>query len=185
MIKIFRVGNQKSSRAIEINFQINDYMIDKYSQLTVKCCKDIILYDDFTYEGILVLNKLLIKAINSELQIKDQLCEKGIGYTWNIICNSLANDKKSDDDRISIYHVWSTTSNIGKDTWLYNIGDKIYMEISDTYKWHFSDPESYPNYITFQEFIVNYKPINIIQLEREDVNKMVKFCQEILSKLNT
>ncbi len=183
MIELIRIGNEKDSRAIEISFQINDDFIGKFSQLTVKYCKEIIIYDDFTYEGILVLYNLLIRAINSELQINNQLCEKGIGYIWNKICNSLANDKIS-DDIISIYHLWSTTSNIGKDTWLYNIGDKIYMEISDTYKWHFSIPESYADYITFEEFIVNYKPINIIQLERKDANKLIRFCQEILTKLN-
>lgn len=60
------------------------------------------------------------------------------------------------------YLLFQTPGNFdpGLNTWLYNNEKgEIILEITPSYRWHFQDPKSGEAYITYEEFIRNYKPV--------------------------
>ena len=59
-------------------------------------------------------------------------------------------------------------------TWLYNKNNDIYLEITPCYKWHHIKPKKNENYITYNQFIKNYQPIAVIQLDRKIAQKWLK-----------
>ena len=52
------------------------------------------------------------------------------------------------------------------DTWLYNQNNKIYLEITPGYMWHFSDQINKEDFIPYDEWIKNYKPLVIIEIDK-------------------
>ena len=85
------------------------------------------------------------------------------------------------EDIFSQYWVWSSPDNI--QTWLYSLNNKIYLEISQTYPWLFSEPEEGELFISFDEYITDYKPIVLIELQEPLIQLWINQCQDILQKM--
>lgn len=111
--------------------------------------------NDFINEAVKQLYNLLTRAMNNELQLNKEFVDKGVGYYHNIYLHELFTT-----DHTDIYNpaekiiVWSTPTEVGIETYIYNIDGEIYLEISPFYKWDSDYPDDENEYQTFEE----YKP---------------------------
>jgi len=120
--------------------------MESFDYVTVKYLKEQIEYtlydDDFATEAIQTFKNSLEQALNFKMQIQSEYINKGIGYYYNIYTNKLRTTcDRSLVDPAKNFIVWSTPSYIGIETFIYNVRDKIYIEISPLYKWHDGYPE--------------------------------------------
>lgn len=173
------------SQAIQIYLPCEREKINSFVNVSIKYKKDNIDYDlfinDFISEAIKSLNSLLNKALNSELQIKSEYVERGIGYYHNIYSHELwTTDKLDIDDPAENFLIWSTPSHVGIETYIYNIQDEIYIEISPIYKWNSDYPDDEREYETFEDFISQHQIIGIININREVALQWQKKCFEVL-----
>ncbi len=75
-------------------------------------------------------------------------------------------------------YLWSSASSI--QTWLYTRANKIYLEVSCTYPWSFVDPEPFENYFSFDEYVANYKPIAVHEINKETADQWIKQADALL-----
>lgn len=54
----------------------------------------------------------------------------------------------------------------------------IFLDIASLYPWHFSDPEPDEKYITYEEFIKNYKPLARIEISKETITYLYETFKE-------
>ncbi len=139
---------------------------------------EILLFNDILIEGIKTLQTLLNKAIEYKLVTFDLDERKGMGFLWNEYCNRLNFENQDVDDFTSPFHLWSTDSTIGIDSWIYNIDERIYLEVSPTYRWHFDEPTG-ADCITYEEFIAEYAPINVLEINNRTAQEWIKICEDI------
>ena len=133
-----------------------------------------------------ILNTLLKQAISNELQL-DASITNDIGYMWNedlIKTSQLADQGKHEliEDWVGQgYLLWSPR---GFSTWLYNKNNKIIFEITPTYLWHHRDPKEGEDFITYEEFIKNYKPYFILELNKDTAQQWLNKTEELLTIIN-
>ncbi len=117
-----------------------------------------------------------LKSIIDDNNLKlPKNCETGtVGYELN---NMLM---YHNNDFFSQFWTWSSISSKA-DTLIYQADNKIYIEIVPSYPWLFSEPElDNPEYITFEEFMKNYKPYVVETISRETAKEWLQQCEEIL-----
>ena len=159
--------------------------IKPFDIVSIEYIKEQIEYDlyvdDFATEAITSLKNQLKKALNFELHIQNEYINKGIGYYYNIYVNKLwTTDAQSLVDPSQNFSLWSTPTHIGIETFMYNIDDKIYIEISPIYKWNCDYPENESEYETFDNFLNNYKPIDIVSIDRSVAERWLDFCCDMI-----
>ncbi|MGF7142441.1 hypothetical protein HNQ56_000859 [Anaerotaenia torta] len=160
------------------------YFFDEIEVIAHINQNNFILFKDFLCEGITAFRNMLLKAVDFELQIDPASIPHGLGYRWNIICYNIANIINADEeDTTSPYSLWHTTSEFLKSTWVYNIGKKIFIEISPDYKWIFLEPTPDDNYIEFNEFLNNYQVLEVIEVDSATVRQWVEECANIIEGL--
>ena len=115
----------------------------------------------------------LQKALNNELGLHPSI-KQNLGFMENQYCHQIPH-VSSDFVKIlsrtgeslywvgSDYHVWSayTTTKPMVATWLYNDEQgNIIFEVTPLYRWSFfpDEPED-PDFVTYEEFMQNYKPL--------------------------
>lgn len=91
---------------------------------------------------------------------------------------SIDTEKEDSEFDFGPFRLWSSPSGI--QTWLYTRDNKIYLEISSTYPWLFSDPEPLDNYYSLDEYIKNYKPMAVHEISRETAQEWLEQCNSIL-----
>ncbi|RRJ65500.1 hypothetical protein EHV15_23210 [Paenibacillus oralis] len=90
---------------------------------------------DFINEAVKQLYNLLARTMNNELQLNKDFVDQGVGYFHNIYAHELwTNDNLDIDDPAEEFLVWSTPTEVGIESYIYNIDDEIYLEISPIYK---------------------------------------------------
>lgn len=155
-VKVHYIKNGKAADLISDNVQ---YIVDSFSNS-------------------------LEMAHNNELSLDQSLIVGKVGYFFSekkYIDTREYNESEKKKDIFSQYWIWSSSNNI--QTWIYNVNHKIYLEISMTYPWLFSDPQEDELYISFDEYKNNYKPILIIELQKFLVKKWLQQCQDLLQKM--
>jgi hypothetical protein len=152
----------------------------------------ILLEKDFIAGSLRILINLLHKAINKELILHPSIIQD-IGYMYNRDLHGDAGleymPSKSESHFFwvgSKYSLWQTPRNIKPNltTWLYN--DKqgnIILEITENYFWHFKDPEETDNFITYQEFMNNYKPYFITRISKEKAAEFIMQAEALLKQI--
>ena len=136
--------------------------------------------------------KTLHKAINKNLQLNNSITEN-LGIMNNEYAHEIVYSNYIDESRFTMiptyntketywvglnYHLCSTynTSNPMVNTWLYNDEhNNIILEITPYYKWSFfpSDPKN-PEFITYEEFMKNYKPLVTRTIPHEITQKWLE-----------
>jgi len=96
---------------------------------------------------------------------------------------SISVHKENENFNDSHYWLWSSLSHI--QTWLYTKDDKIYLEVSPSYPWLFSDPEPSENYFDFEEYVKMYKPIALYEISREKLQLWLQQCTHVLETIKT
>lgn len=154
------------------------------------------LSNDWASDAITKLQILLKKALANKLQ-RNKKYITDLGYLWNEELHKTVDPKRKPSKKNTIwiglnYHLWATNT-IAQDvtdTWLYNNSNgDIILDITPNYKWHFGDldsePEDDPNFITYDEFIKNYRPYlsrivptEIAQQWLQQANELWNFLKE-------
>jgi hypothetical protein len=146
-----------------------------HNDKTIVLARDIVRYVVETFCNSLEM------VLKRELLLERSLVVGKVGYFFSkekYITADESDELEKKDDIFSQYWVWSSPDNI--QTWLYNVDSKIYLEISQTYSWLFSDPEEDELYVSFEEYVNDYKPIAIIELEESLIRTWIDQCHNIL-----
>jgi len=142
----------------------------------------LVLYENFIFEGIEVFICLLKKVINNKAGLPSSI-DQDLGYLWN-------QKMHADSDNKEKYELpgplWCSTGHEEGicESWLYNNdqGD-IILEITPSYRWHFFDPEEGENYITYEEFMQNYKPILFRTIPKEVAQQWLMQAEQLYAKI--
>lgn len=141
---------------------------------------------DFFNEAVKQLYNLLTKALNNELQLKRDFVEKGIGFYHNVYMHELwTTDTLDRSDPAEEFLLWSAHTEVSNETFIYNIEDKIYFEISPFYRWDSDYPDDETEYQTFEEYVHQYQMIDLIHIEQDKARQWQKILHELLQIAQT
>ncbi|MCX5922876.1 MAG: hypothetical protein NTX86_06145 [Candidatus Dependentiae bacterium] len=140
-----------------------------------------LLFDDSISFALEPFKVLLTEAIDNACKLHDSIKEN-IGFLWN----------QELSGRVSLplksgTNFWVGEHNLlwekrGLSTWLYNRDNDIVLEIAPVYKWHYIEPKkSDTDYITYDEWIKNYKPLKIIKIDKRVAEEWLKKTEELLA----
>ncbi|MCA1294988.1 hypothetical protein LBW89_18405 [Paenibacillus sp. alder61] len=137
--------------------------------------------NDFINEAVKQLYNLLTRAMNNELQLNKEFVDKGVGYYHNIYLHELfTTDNRDIYDPAEKIIVWSTPTEVGIETYIYNIDGEIYLEISPFYKWDSDYPDDEDEYQTFEEYINQHQMIDLIHIRRDVAVQWQKILHELI-----
>lgn len=186
IINIFKINDKKSLKILIPDFKnkFNYYykqtkklhMFDEVTvALTIKNKQYILKVDvlDFVTHKF---KNLLYKTLNNPIQLPDNIEIGNLGFYYN----AEYYNENYDNINFSNFWLWSG-QNI--QTWLYNKNNKIYLEISPSYPWLFSDEKEEKGYVTFDEFMKTYKPVALEEIDRAIAQEWLKQCDEILNSM--
>ncbi len=137
-----------------------------------------VLFDDYMYEGLLVLYNMLLNIKRGRLELDSKLVDKGLGYWWNKDENEGNNIRLF--DFYGEYWLWSTEY---VQTWLYRIKNQICIEISPSYPWHFSEPSELDEYFSFEKFLDNYTIIEKLFYDIDEIEKMISKLSKLMDNI--
>lgn len=160
----------KSFRYDEICILLNQDNENKY-----------ILYEDFFIAGLRDLDRVISNALLGKLVYKEN--EPNIGFAWN---EELAGkdlpvtiDAKGNKFWVGQKFILFDSPEL-LTTWLYEKNKKFWIEITPVYPWHHRDPKKDENFITYEEFMKDYKPIALFEVSHETLKEWLKRVQELL-----
>jgi len=128
------------------------------------------LYKDVLDDALFSLNGSLRKAVSNTLLLPKTIAVGTAGYVFNNMLNGVID--------IELEHLW-VWSMRGISTLIYTINNTIYLEIVPIYPWTFSEPGG-DNYISFDEFMKNYKPYVVEIIPHETALQWIKTSEEYL-----
>lgn len=125
-----------------------------------------LLFDDLASEGLTILIRMLRKAIEGQLVLKDELKVNGVGYWWN----EYTELDENSIDIASMYWLWSTRY---VQTWLYTEDDIVNIEVSPSYPWHFQEPEITEKFFEYGEFISSFEVIENFRFSHNEIHRII------------
>ena len=153
---------------------------------------NILLSEDVIRDAMENLNFLLKKSLNKELYLHKSITQD-IGFTYNQYSNDLRKDDLSlmnnfmynelGKDKIWVWdkhYLWAGNFV----TWIYNDNDgNIILEITPLYP-YFDDEKKNTFYISYDEWIKNYKPYLIRKIPMEIARQWLTQANEIIQRIN-
>lgn len=120
------------------------------------------------------------KLINSEM-ILDDNSAKILGVEWNQYFERVIKDTNVDQ-----YLCWSNSHKQIRpyfNSWMYNDQEgNVIFEITPFYPWHGETKKSNPDFISYKEFMKDYKPIIKTIIPKENLKQWIKQA-EMLDKM--
>ena len=154
----------------------------------------LVYYYDSLTEAINQLHDYLRKALNNELAYKVET--KSIGLLWNEYLHKkdeaykhrdklqkkglmvdIVDNSWSGEGRL----MWSTPQDY--DTWMYNDGDHIVIEVTPVYGSNLSNKRA-KGYYPYQEFVRNFKPIAVYALSHERAAEWLAQTEQLIKRMN-
>lgn len=130
---------------------------------------------DMLTQIVTVLHGTLKLLLANNLQIPKQVSPGSLGILLN---NKINRVTRAD---LSNFWMWSSENNNG--TLMYNSNDKIYMEIVPLYPWTFVDPNPGDSYISFDDFMKQYKYYAFEPISKETAIEWHNQCEKILTMI--
>jgi len=131
----------------------------------------------------------LQRSIKNKLQLLKSIKEN-LGFLWHQdlhICSIISQEEleNKEDWKGARYLIWGGGE---FDTWLYNQNNKIYLEITPRYPWHFSDPTKEVNFIpedfiSFDEWIKSYKPLALIEIDKTTAQQWLEQTKFLMKEI--
>lgn len=169
----------------QFNFKVDDVEnYNDFSNLKVNYHfknTEVELFDDFLIEGIRTFERVLQRCLNGKMILPQKYFERGIGYEWNIISNNIAEGDFSIENVNDPFLLWDANPNVGLATWMYNCKGQTYFEVSQEYKYNYSEPDE--NFVPFQVFLENYEIVDRIAIDKEMLLQWYKEVKKILDSL--
>ncbi len=100
-----------------------------------------------------------------------------LGFEWNQYFEGLIQDTHIDQ-----YHCWSNSHKKIRpyfSSWMYNDKDgNVIFEITPFYPWH-GEKKSSPGFITYKEFMKDYKPVLVTKIPKENLRIWVDQARKL------
>lgn len=167
----------------------------------INCCEDTsiafdylnnkyVLYNDVIIDALDSLKNLSEKILKNELIIHDSI-NLDIGFLQNEYDDFLWKknlSKKRKYDFFEIHGNWIGSNYMlfdGRDifTWLYQKNNLIYLEVTPYYKWHSRDPDKGEEFIPYEEWIKNYNPIAIVEIDKKTIQRWNEFSTKMINSM--
>ncbi len=159
------------------------FLFDEITIVFIEGEEEYLLCNDFIKESLDRL-KLFLKQALKNLKFLDSSLNQDIGYMWNEVLQDKLPYKVNEELWVGLcFSLWEG----GDDkkhfaTWLYNDPDgNIVMHITENYPWHFRKKGESENYISYNEFIRNYKPILIRIIPHQVARQWLAQCEYLLA----
>lgn len=168
---------------IEESFSCDD-MVIKFENSDI--C--LTLFSNFIFSGLDKFIFLLTKACGNDAYLHASI-QQDLGYMWSRLlhCEDESGLVYENDFWVGQRNLlWSPTGS-GKGictSWLYNDknGD-IILEVTPSYRWHFDDPQVGDDYISYQEFMQNYKPLLFRKIHKEVAKEWLAQAKKLYDKI--
>jgi len=150
--------------------------------------KFVIYSSDFIIEALRRFESKLTKATNNCLELHPSIIpgssSKDIGLLWNEDLHSKEYLPQEVNEKGKSYWVGKKyllfSCNKSRITsWVYNTEGKIFLELTPQYQWHFDEPEKGEKFITYENFVENYKPLIINEITKEAAQNLLMWIQEL------
>lgn len=126
---------------------------------------------------------LLGKALKTSAQLHISITDD-IGFLWNKELHGEEGLKYEGDFWVGMRnYLWGAPGKVQPNlaTWIYNdVNGNIIIEITENYFWHHKDPDQGENYITYEEFMQNYKPYFISIISHELASQWIEQAEVLL-----
>lgn len=185
--EIIFIINQQERIQLFLSGKMEDIL--RYDFLKAVYVKDdvceLVIYADYdSMEFVSVLNAALKQALIGECRLDESLREN-LGYLWRMYLNDSLKIPIGSKRPTWIgldYLLWQTGD---VDVWLYEKEGKTFFEMTPAYKWHFKKPKSKEKerYITFQQFIENYKSCAVVGLSSKVIREWIQQTDQLLALL--
>lgn len=145
------------------------------------------IYSGFDFGHFINVFCDALKAVLTGGCTLDESLQENLGYLWNVYLDTSTNAPEGHPLPTWIGMQYLIGGTLDVDVWIYEKEGKIFFEITPIYKWHYRDPEpEAEGYITFGEFIKNYKPYVIAELSIETVREWLRQVEylQALVKIN-
>ena len=138
--------------------------------------KKVIIYQDMLDDFILPFHILLLRALNNILSLPKEITVGNALLTLN--------DNLNERTSIEMNPYWlASTVKDKTDTLLYTVNNNIYLEVGIVYPWTFLEPKPGDRYVTYDEFIKNYKPLLVELIPHEIAKQWLTKSEEILKSV--
>ncbi|MBT3456320.1 hypothetical protein HN446_04605 [bacterium] len=148
-----------------IIFEEKDRKLRIYSNKFIGCA-----LDDFL--------RILISAENRRLGLHKSI-NQDIGYLYNQFGENRGEFATIEGSWIGLMYSVFDTENTK--TWIYNEKNKIVIEVTPAYEWYLLEPEDraeYPDFVEYDEFIKDYKPILKTYIDKSTANEWIKIIKK-------
>ncbi len=175
----FKINNQQYIKIkISCSDQIFFHRFDPVEIIFYdKKIKYILSQKDFLGPKIEPLCWFFTSAKDGKLELSESINDD-LGYLYNQkIYNESISSKENPDRRIHYFLMFNGNQ---YKTWFYTKKGSIFLQITPTYKWHFSDPKENEIFTPYEEFIKNYKSCLTIEIKKEVLSEWIKQSNEIM-----
>lgn len=128
-----------------------------------------------------IVKNIFDLAIQHKIPLHSSIKPYHFGHQWNIAhyysCNGGNN---SDDDIFYEGNHWLFSNNTLQ-TWIYNVDNKIIMEIAPSYPWSDVEPKEGEIIYSFEAFMQNYKPVAIHEISIKTAQKWIKQAEDYMN----
>ncbi|MBI2774575.1 hypothetical protein HYX58_01070 [Candidatus Dependentiae bacterium] len=145
--------------------------------------KQIILAEDPLRDGVESLYNQLIRAKQGLISLP-----KGINIgtlSYHINESTYLSEQVGGKRLINSmnFSVWSLPAGKAQ-TYMYTSQNKLYLEIGVFYRWHYIErTDADIDYIPYEDFIKNYKPILVDEVTNEMASNWMQQCESLLKQL--
>lgn len=148
------------------------HIFDEITILYKEKNNNVFIFNDNLNEALISFGNILKKALNSELLLPEDIKVGDVGYHYNI-------DTNNDNDLIDYgnFWLWSTK---GVQTWLYNKGNGIYIEISPSYPFFYSKEVGSSGGHSFADFMSDYSVLAIKKINEKVAKEWIEKCDQIM-----
>jgi len=178
------IKNQQSIEIVNLNPEENH--ICMYDELAISFVSDNkchVLYRDVILGDLRIFRDVLKYVVDNQLNT-DESIELDLGFHWNEYLHDLSTDEKTNKKDLSRYLLWSSGPEKAYSTWFYNKDNEIILEISPDYPWHFIEPKEEEAFDSYDEWMKNYKPLFLGQVDKATAQKWIRQIDEILIQMD-
>ena len=179
---LFRINNKQYIKIIvACPDQIFSHRFDPVTILFYSDKKKYILSEhDHLGPEIETLNWFFKAIINDDLELPKEIVED-LGYLYNEeIYHKSIRPEGINKKGIHYYLMLDGNKNT---TWLYTKNNLIFLQITPSYLWHYSDPEEHEKFIPYDEFIKNYKSCLTVEIKKETMAEWATQSDEIIKSI--
>lgn len=131
-------------------------------------------------EFVVDSERLIDELFKHKLEAEPEFLKKSLSYSFQLERDKVYSEQieigDSNLEDLTRFLFLSRETNL----FFYNLGSKKYLEVSPTYPWnYFPEDNKREGFITFSNWILNFKPYFNIEISEEVLLTWKKLCQDL------